>query len=55
MDFDTAIDELKGDLLLLEQIEHYERCLILKDILDRFESIPDEEVRRDNPDVEEDM
>ncbi len=37
MDFDTAIDELKGDLILLEQIEHYERCLILKDILDRFE------------------
>lgn len=37
MDFDTAIDELKGDLILLEQDEHYERCLILKDILDRFE------------------
>jgi|TARA_R110000772_G_scaffold29792_1_gene74274 hypothetical protein len=37
MDFDTAIDELKGDLILLEQVEHYERCLILKDILDRFE------------------
>jgi recombinational DNA repair protein RecR len=49
------MQELNEDIAAMEQMEQYERCHILKDILDRFESISDEEVRRDNTNVEEDM
>ena len=54
-DFHGAMQELNEDIAAMEQMEQYERCHILKDILDRFESISDEEVRRDNTNVEEDM
>tara|TARA_R110000824_G_scaffold350481_2_gene537427 strand:+ start:73 stop:363 length:291 start_codon:yes stop_codon:yes gene_type:complete len=54
-DFYGAMQELNEDIALMEGMEQYERCHILKDILDRFESISDEEVRRDNTNVEEDM
>jgi len=36
-DLDLTIDELNADLVELEKHERYERCQILKDILDRFE------------------
>ncbi len=42
MDFEGAMQELKEDILSMEQIEQYERCHILKDILDRFEQISNE-------------
>jgi hypothetical protein len=37
MDFDLAIAEIQEDLYFLEKSEEYERCLMLKDILERFE------------------
>ena len=37
MDLDTALDELHGDLAIYEDQEEYERCALLKDIIDRFE------------------
>ena len=37
MDLDLALDEIRGDIYRLEASEQYERCLMLKDILDRFE------------------
>jgi hypothetical protein len=37
MDLDLALDEIRGDIYRLEVSEQYERCLMLKDILDRFE------------------
>ena len=37
MDFDLAIVEIQEDLYFLEKSEEYERCLMLKDILERFE------------------
>ena len=36
-DLDLALDEIRGDIYRLEVSEQYERCLMLKDILDRFE------------------
>ena len=37
MDFELAIAEIQQDLYFLEQSEEYERCQMLKDILQRFE------------------
>jgi len=37
MDFDLAIAEIQEDLYFLEKSEEYERCLMLKDIIERFE------------------
>jgi len=34
---ESALMEIREDLIQLELNEKYERCLILKDILDRFE------------------
>jgi len=36
-DFEAAIDEIQHDLVSLELNESYERCQLLKDVLDRFE------------------
>ena len=37
MDLDLALEEIAADLIRLEDTEQYERCLMLKDILERFE------------------
>lgn len=37
MDLDTALDEILGDLVIYEHQEEYERCALLKDIIERFE------------------
>lgn len=37
MDLDSALDELLGDLAIYEDQEEYERCALIKDIIDRFE------------------
>ena len=34
---DAALSEIHEDIMCLEEQERYERCQILKDILDRFE------------------
>lgn len=36
-ELEIAIDEIKSDILRLEQAEQYERCQMLKDILERLE------------------
>jgi hypothetical protein len=36
-EIELTLEELKRDLERLEKDEQYERCLILKDILNRFE------------------
>ena len=36
-DLDVALSEIEGDIARLEQVEQYERCAMLKDILERFE------------------
>jgi RNase P/RNase MRP subunit p30 len=36
-DLELALSEITGDIVRLEHIEQYERCMMLKDILDRFE------------------
>lgn len=37
MNLDTALDEILGDLVIYEDQEEYERCALLKDIIERFE------------------
>ncbi len=37
MMLDDALDEIEADIIRLESTEQYERCLLLKDILERFE------------------
>ena len=37
MDIEVALDEINGDIYMLQEQEMYERCAILKDILERFE------------------
>lgn len=37
MDLECALSEINHDIVRLEEHEQYERCLMLKDILDRFE------------------
>ena len=37
MDIEVALDEINGDIYMLQEHEMYERCAILKDILERFE------------------
>jgi len=37
MDLDLALEEIASDLIRLENTEQFERCLMLKDILERFE------------------
>ena len=37
MDLDLALEEIATDLIRLEDTEQYERCQMLKDILERFE------------------
>jgi hypothetical protein len=37
MDFEIAIEEIIHDIVRLEEHEQYERCQMLKDILERFE------------------
>ena len=36
-DLDVALSEIEGDIARLEKVEQYERCAMLKDILERFE------------------
>jgi len=36
-EIEIAIDEIKSDILRLENAEQYERCQMLKDILERLE------------------
>ena len=36
-EFELTMEELKRDLDRLEKAEQYERCLMLKDIINRFE------------------
>ena len=36
-DLECALSEINHDIVRLEKHEHYERCQMLKDILDRFE------------------
>jgi len=35
MDIESAIEELETDLIVLEEQEQYERCALLRDVLDR--------------------
>jgi protein-arginine kinase activator protein McsA len=35
MDIELAIEELETDLIVLEEQEQYERCALLRDVLDR--------------------
>ena len=35
MDIESAIEELETDLMVLEEQEQYERCALLRDVLDR--------------------
>jgi hypothetical protein len=37
MDIDIALEEIEADLMYMEQQEQFERCQLLKDVLDRFE------------------
>jgi hypothetical protein len=37
MQLEEALDEIASDITRLESTEQYERCLLLKDILERFE------------------
>lgn len=37
MEFEIAIEEIKMDMIHYEDKENFERCSVLKDILDRFE------------------
>ncbi len=37
MEFEIAIEEIKMDMIYYEDEENFERCAVLKDILDRFE------------------
>jgi len=37
MEFEIAIEEIKMDMIHYEDEENFERCTVLKDILDRFE------------------
>jgi hypothetical protein len=37
MDLELAIEEIREDINRLVEHERYERCQLLKDILDRFE------------------
>ena len=37
MDLELAIEEIRADIVRLVEHERYERCALLKDILDRFE------------------
>lgn len=37
MDLESALQEIQVDIVRLEEHEQYERCAMLKDILDRFE------------------
>jgi hypothetical protein len=37
MDLELAIEEIRDDIARLAEHERYERCALLKDILDRFE------------------
>ena len=36
-DLELAIEEIRADIVRLIEHERYERCALLKDILDRFE------------------
>ena len=36
-EIELTLEELREDLVRLEDHEQYERCMMLKDILDRFE------------------
>lgn len=36
-EIELTLEEIREDLIRLEHHEQYERCLMLKDILDRFE------------------
>lgn len=36
-DLELALEEIRADIIRLEHVERYERCHMLKDILDRFE------------------
>lgn len=36
-ELELALEEIRADLIRLEKHEQYERCLMLKDIIDRFE------------------
>jgi hypothetical protein len=36
-DVELAIEEIRADIIRLEYTEQYERCAMLKDILDRLE------------------
>jgi hypothetical protein len=36
-EIELTLEEIREDLVRLEDHEQYERCLMLKDILDRFE------------------
>ena len=37
MDLGSAIEEIEQDLFVLEMQEQFERCQLLKDVLNRFE------------------
>tara|TARA_R110000803_G_scaffold108598_1_gene176952 strand:- start:1408 stop:1635 length:228 start_codon:yes stop_codon:yes gene_type:complete len=37
MEFEIAIEEIKMDMIHYEDEENFERCAVLKHILDRFE------------------
>jgi len=36
-ELELALEEIRADIIRLESVEQYERCLMLKDILERFE------------------
>ena len=35
--YEDALDTIVGDMIILESLERFERCQILKDILEEFE------------------
>ena len=35
--YEDALDAIVGDMIILESLERFERCQILKDILEEFE------------------
>ena len=37
LDVELTMEEIRADLIRLEEHEQYERCLMLKDIINRFE------------------
>lgn len=37
LDVELTLEEIRADLIRLEEHEQYERCLMLKDIINRFE------------------